>query len=245
MNLRLHRALAVSACLGLSVLATAAAAPAELSASNTTPIVINHVGQASAYESQITVEGLRGDIQNVTVTLKGVSHTFPDDIEVLLVAPGGQKIKLMSDVGGSTDLNGATLSFSANAGGRLADNLAITSGTYLPSDITEGDALPVPAPAPPYSVDMTTLQGAGAAQNGTWSLYVYDDSSKDGGMISGGWSLDITSAGFDSCAAEGYSGSQYSLCHQICEASRSRSQGLQGLTNAWTKQFGTRPPCAE
>jgi hypothetical protein len=82
--------------------------------------------------------------------------------------------------------------------------------------------------------------------NGTWTLYVADDQSGDAGRIAGGWTLSITtSGGFDSCAAEGYNGSQYALCRQICEADRSgaNANGLNGLLNAWTRQFGTTPPC--
>lgn len=211
--------------------------------SNTSPIAITHFGPATPYGSEITVANLRGQITDVTVTLNGITHTFPDDIEVLLVAPNGQKIKLMSDVGGATDLRNASLSFSGSSSTKLPDNAGIVSGTYLPSDTVEGDPLPAPAPAAPYSMDMFTLNGP--AQNGIWRLYVADDMSGDAGQIAGGWTLSITSEGFDSCAAEGYGGSQYALCRQICEADRSRSQGLNGLLNAWSKQFGTRPPCMD
>lgn len=244
MRTRIPHALACAIVLCLAAVGTVSAADT-VTASNTAPILINPVGPGMAYGSEIAVGTLRGDVQGVTVSLHGVSHTYPDDIEVLLVAPNGQKIKLMSDVGGATDLNGATLSFSANAAARLPDTAAIVSGTYLPSDVVEGDPLPAPAPAPAYTLDMTTLNGPASGLNGTWRLYVADDSSKDGGLVAGGWSLAITSAGFDSCAAEGYSGSQYALCHQICEADRTRGQGLNGLLNAWTKQFGGNPPCTE
>ncbi|HJW45395.1 MAG TPA: hypothetical protein VJ484_02795 [Lysobacter sp.] len=236
----------LAACMILLCTATSGEAIAgqiTQNASNTAPILITHFGPASPYGSEITVANLHGQITDVTVTLNGITHTFPDDIEVLLVAPSGQKIKLMSDVGGATDLRNVSLSFSGSSSAKLPDSAAIAAGTYLPSDTVEGDPLPSPAPAAPYSMDMFTLNGP--AQNGIWRLYVADDMSGDTGQIAGGWTLSITSEGFDSCAAEGYGGSQYALCRQICEADRSRSQGLNGLLNAWSKQFGTRPPCMD
>ena len=41
-------------------------------------------------------------VTTMTVDLNGVSHTWPDDIDVLLVAPSGESLVLMSDTGGST-----------------------------------------------------------------------------------------------------------------------------------------------
>ena len=58
------------------------------------------------YPSNIAVSGLTGrPITNVTVSLNHLSHTFPDDIDVLLVGPQGQTVFLMSDSGGSGDIS--------------------------------------------------------------------------------------------------------------------------------------------
>jgi T5SS/PEP-CTERM-associated repeat protein len=68
-------------------------------------------GRASPYPSVLAVTGLGGTITNLTVTLSGLSHTFPDDLDILLVGPGGQKVMLMSDAGGGFALGNATLVF--------------------------------------------------------------------------------------------------------------------------------------
>jgi large repetitive protein len=227
-----------------------AAAPVTATFSNTSPITINHTGPATPSASTISVSGLRGDASQVVVTLSGVSHSYPDDIEVLLLAPTGQKIKLMSDAGGSADLNGVSLSFSADALSHLPESSIIYPGTYLPTDTSENDFLPTAssAPVPPYTLDMSSLSGPSSALNGTWMLYVADDQPGDGGTIAGGWTLSITTGGgFDGCAAEGYSGSQYALCRQICEADRSgaNANSFNGLLNAWTRQFQTAPRCRD
>ena len=72
---------------------------------NAAAITINDASPATPYPSNIAVAGLTGTITKVTVALNGVSHTFPDDIDVLLVGPGGNLI-IMSDVGGSTAITG-------------------------------------------------------------------------------------------------------------------------------------------
>ena len=58
-----------------------------------------------------------GTVSKVTVTLKNMNHTFPDDIDVLLVGPGGQKLLLMSDAGGSADIVNNTYTFDDTAAG--------------------------------------------------------------------------------------------------------------------------------
>ncbi len=148
-------------------------------------------GPAAPYPSTINVSGLVDNVINLTVRLNGLSHTFPDDIDALLVTPGGQRIMLMSDVGGSLDLVGVNLAFNAAAATSLPDAAQVVSGTYLPTDFVTGDIFPAPAPAGPYSLNLATIYGPATAQNGVWSLYIVDDLGGDAGSLTN-WSLEIT-----------------------------------------------------
>ena len=162
------------------------------SPSNTTLIAVPDSGNASPYPSQISVAGLASNPSKITVTLKGISHTWPDDLDVLLVGPGGQKVLLMSDTGGGNDLNDVTLTFDDTASANLPDSATIVSGTYKPTDFVTGDSFPSPAPAGPYGTALSAFNGLDP--NGTWSLYVRDDEANDSGSIAGGWSLNFTYA---------------------------------------------------
>lgn len=42
---------------------------------------------ASPYPSQISVQNLSGNITDVNLKLSGYSHSFPDDVAVLVVGP--------------------------------------------------------------------------------------------------------------------------------------------------------------
>src|SRR6185295_515937 len=55
-------------------------------------------GQANPYPSNIFISGVMGGIVRATVTLNSLSHTFPEDLDVLLTGPAGQSVLLMSDV---------------------------------------------------------------------------------------------------------------------------------------------------
>jgi subtilisin-like proprotein convertase family protein len=41
-------------------------------------------------------------ISKVVVKLKDLSHTYPDDLDILLVGPGGQTVLLMPDASGTS-----------------------------------------------------------------------------------------------------------------------------------------------
>ena len=58
---------------------------------NTTSISIRDTNTAMPYPSAITVSNLTGTVSTVTVTLSGLSHGSPSDIEMLLVGPTGKK----------------------------------------------------------------------------------------------------------------------------------------------------------
>ncbi|WP_134704977.1 DUF11 domain-containing protein [Ammoniphilus sp. YIM 78166] len=155
---------------------------------NPAPIIINVQGPATPYPSTINVAGLTGTIVKVTVTLSNISHTFPADLDILLVGPLGQNVLLLSDVGGNQDIVGVTLTFDDDASTQVPT--PIVSGTFRPTNMGGGDNFPAPAPSPPYGSALSVFNGTNP--NGTWNLFVFDDKPMDSGTIAGGWSLTIT-----------------------------------------------------
>jgi len=152
---------------------------------------------STPYGTTINVSGLTGN-KIIRMKLNGLSHTFPGDIDMLLVGPAGQKFIPMSDVVGGTDAVNVTFSLIDTAANLLPSATGLTDGSeYRPSDITSGDTFPAPAPAGPYTSPAPVGTGtfnsvfgsAGSALNGTWTLYVVDDAGVDVGDIAGGWSL--------------------------------------------------------
>jgi len=156
--------------------------------SNTAGINIPDSGTAAPYPSNITV-ALGGTITKVTVRLNNLSHSFPSDIDVLLVGPGGQNAIIMSDVGGGDDVSGITLALDDAAANSLPTAL-LTTGTFKPTNAGAGDTFPAPAPAPGGGSALSIFNGT--SPNGTWSLYVVDDAAADLGNIAGGWDLIIS-----------------------------------------------------
>src|SRR5262249_4805247 len=114
--------------------ACAEGAPQEAEFASTSGISIPNFGTATPYPSTIAVSGLSGVVSKVTVTLNSISHTFPDDIDILLVGPTGQSMILMSDVGGvGPGVVGVTVTFDDNAKNSLANAATMTSGVFKPS----------------------------------------------------------------------------------------------------------------
>ncbi len=165
---------------------------------NAAAITINDNAAASPYPSSIAVAGTTGPFDRIVVTLSGLTHTFPGDVDVLLVGPGGQEFVLMSDAGGGGDVNGITLSLE-DAGAATLNQTQLATGTFRPTNYdTTTDAFPAPAPAAPYAnpapAGSDTLVGTFGAvnANGTWNLYVRDDAGSDTGTLSGGWSIQLS-----------------------------------------------------
>ena len=158
---------------------------------NTTSIAIPDHGAGIPYPSTIAVSGMSGNVTKVTVQLYNLNHTWPHDVGVLLVGPTGQKVLLMSDAGGGNRLNNVNLNFDDTASASLPSATAIVSGSYMPTGYDLNDPFPAPAPAGPYSTTLANFSGL--TPNGTWSLYVVDDSAQDLGSIAGGWALTLSS----------------------------------------------------
>jgi hypothetical protein len=139
--------------------------------------------------SQIMVSGLGTKVSDVNLTLGGLSHGFPDDIDALLVGPGGQQATVMSDVGGDANIVSVTLSLDDEALAQLPDSGPIVTGTFRPTNVgTASDDFPPPAPVANAASALSVFDGTNP--NGVWSLYVVDDISGDQGNL-GNWSLDI------------------------------------------------------
>lgn len=165
-----------------------------VSFTNTAPISIEDDAQAAPYPSVITVSGVTDPVTNVMVTLRQFIHTYPADVDVLLVGPAGQAVMLMSDAGGGHNVN-ITMTF-ADGGATLPQTQSLQPIRYAPGNLADpldpSDPLPFPAPEGPYSASLAAFNGADP--NGDWKLYVFDDQGGDLGEIAQGWSLNFVSA---------------------------------------------------
>jgi len=157
---------------------------------NSTAISIVDNANGNPYPATIQVAGLPTSITQVTLTLQRFTHTFPADVDVLLVSPSGQGLVVMSDVGGGIGVLNLLLTLS-DAAAQSMTSSALVTGSYRPSDITStpADAFGAPAPSGPYGTTLGAFNGLNP--NGAWSLFIRDDGGGDSGTISQGWSLHI------------------------------------------------------
>jgi subtilisin-like proprotein convertase family protein len=152
---------------------------------------VNPPTVADRYPWQISVAGLTGVISSLNVTLRDYDHTFPSDVDILLVGPTGLSMILMSDAGGSGLASSAYLTFSDSAPDFLPEYTDPVTGTYKPTNYGGGDVFPGPAPGGPYGSTLSLFNGSNP--NGTWKLFVADDESGDHGAI-WRWRLEIATA---------------------------------------------------
>jgi hypothetical protein len=177
--------------------AATAAAQAALDctqSNNATPITINDSNSpptaASPYPTVKFVAGGPASITKVTVSITGLSHTWPSDVNMVLRGPDGTTVNLMRNVNPDhLPIVGVNLVFD-DAGPALPATGIIVSGTYKPTQMGLEVSLAPPCPAAPYGTTLSVFNGKNA--NGSWSLWVCDTKSFNSGAISGGWNLTIT-----------------------------------------------------
>jgi hypothetical protein len=183
---------------------------------NTAPIPgTGGTGPSGLYPSPIVVSGLSGTVTDVNVSLirirtRGDNNSPPqhwvEDIDVMVSAPTPSKnVTLMSDAGGDNDISqgpvvDVNLTFDDQAANQLPADVKFASGTYRPVDDDDdmGEAQPVdvwdaPAPTPTESTSLSTFNGIDP--NGTWNLWVVDDTNQAATDINGGWCVDILTTG--------------------------------------------------
>lgn len=159
---------------------------------------------AAPYPSTISVSGVTEPVATIRVILNNVNQTRMDDLEMLLVSPTGVKFVILSDAGGSVAPAGMNITLGDSAASQVPDAGPIATGTYQPtcvdSAVNIDTAFPAPAPAGPYNKPAprgtATFASAfaGINVNGTWSLYVVDDTvnTPQTASITGGWTVEIT-----------------------------------------------------
>lgn len=161
-------------------------------------------GISTPYPSAINVTGLSGTVSDVNVTITGITTARERDLNFALVSPTGQTLMLMGDAGDLFGTTSVNLTFDDSAAA-VVPSTAITSGTYRPTDYlfsgTDSDDFPAPGPgtvgnSAPEGVATLASTFNGIAPNGNWNLFIVDDSLGGGASsVSGGWSIDITTAG--------------------------------------------------
>ena len=156
--------------------------------SNPAPITIVDGSPGNPYPATIAVSGLPTTgvtVKNVIIT--GISHTWSDDIDILLQSPTGTNVTLMSDVGSSNSISNVNYTFD-DSGSPMSTTAANPTGTYHPTNNGASDTYP--APGPGVVTDGSPALGTFAGNyNGTWKLFVVDDTFGDQGNISGGYSI--------------------------------------------------------
>jgi subtilisin-like proprotein convertase family protein len=165
------------------------AAPITIGTSNTQ----NPALPGNPYPSTINVSGVTGVTYHMSVTLT-LTHVFPADLDILLVAPNGTAVLLLSDVGSGGPLVGTRIVLDDCAPRSLQDAPIIAPGRYRPANVFEddqttapGDAFP--APAPPGSHGSSLSKFNWVSPNGGWKLFVVDDFPMDDGGQINSWSL--------------------------------------------------------
>jgi uncharacterized repeat protein (TIGR01451 family) len=159
-----------------------------LSFTNKALITIPDSGPATPYPAVIAVSASNGVIGSVTASLQGFTHSFPQDVNVLLTSPSGQQTLLMGHVGSSYSVSNLVLDFDDAAPNFLSAGILL-SGTNHPTEIGAFDVFPGLS-GRPSNTNLAIFNGGNP--NGVWSLYVYDDTPGNDGSIANGWTLGLT-----------------------------------------------------
>ncbi|MGA2540613.1 MAG: protease pro-enzyme activation domain-containing protein [Verrucomicrobiota bacterium] len=158
-----------------------------LSFANTAQIIILDSSPATPYPAVIAVATTNGVIGQVTASLQGFTHTFPQDVNVLLVSPSGLQTVLMAHAGGSYSVSNVVLAFDDGVTNTLTE-AALVSGTNHPGQIPPLDSFPGIS-GQPSNTNLSIFNGGDP--NGVWSLYVFDDTLGNAGNIANGWTLGL------------------------------------------------------
>ncbi|MCC7376103.1 MAG: proprotein convertase P-domain-containing protein [Verrucomicrobiales bacterium] len=173
--------------------------PASPLFANTNPVLINDSGVAGGpaastpSPSSITVSGLVGKIRSLKVTLLGLQHPRPKDLDILLVGPNNHRVMLMSDAGSDVAVQNLQMLFD-DTGVVVPELSALSSGTFKPSDYNGSDADTIPglAAGGTSATTLNSFSSFNITPNGRWDLYIVDDTGNTrGAQLAGGWMINF------------------------------------------------------
>ena len=151
---------------------------------------LSGAGPAAIYPQRIfSTRPCRDRYPAVTLQLNSFSHSASNGLDVMLVAPNGAAFVPMSDAGGALSFSGINLTLADSASTDLPQSGALSTGSFRPRDyaqVSDSDVFPAPAPgsplkAAPSGASTFTSAFAGGTPNGTWLLYLNNDTGGDTG----------------------------------------------------------------
>ena len=165
----------------LAVAASPAAATTYGGGALAFPDTFSEPALANPYPSVITVTG-GGVVQDVDVRLPGLTHDYPEELDILLVGPNGRKVMLLSDAASWTSFVNMDLTLDDEAGVTVPDE-PVNKMSYRPTD-NPGDDDSFPAPAPDGDIGTSLAVFDNMLVEGDWRLFVTDDTGYSGGALS-------------------------------------------------------------
>jgi uncharacterized delta-60 repeat protein len=99
----------------------------------TNPIVINDNTNASPYPAVIQIAGVGGTLIKATVTLSGLYHSSPSDVDALVVCPSGTNTLIMANAGAQNVVTNIVLTFDDSVTNRLTQQGRLATGTNQPT----------------------------------------------------------------------------------------------------------------
>lgn len=103
----------------------------------------NDDGFTAIADNDLTVFTLTMDpeilvIESLQFEIADLSHSHPEDLDIWLLSPFGDDIKLMGDAGNGFAVEGVTLTFRDDSSEVLPDETQIFTGTYQPAGLASG-----------------------------------------------------------------------------------------------------------
>lgn len=160
------------------------------------PITLPDSGPASAYPVIVNVSGMAGPTEDIIVSLDGLTHASPGDLNFLLVAPDGRRFVPMAGAGGNVAVSNLTVSMH-DSGQLMSASGPLLPGTVGPTAFNPTATFPSPAPPPPYQfprpAGWATFERAARRgfSSGAWEMYINDDRAGGGPGTLGGVRIGI------------------------------------------------------